>query len=341
VYGEFGDLRTPEQHIPPTGLDYDWEACQTMNTTWGYKSYDDDWKSSEQLIRNLTDVASKGGNYLLNVGPMASGEIPLESVERLRVVGDWMEVNSSSIYGTTASPFVRLKWGRATKKKYSNATDLFLHVFEWPEDGQLRVDGLRNEVSGAYFLADYQIPIGVRRSATGIVLHLPNQALDPISTVIVLKVKGELHVEQILPTQTAEGAIALTVDYANIHNHGYGGRLKVGQGSSLAAHLEGWTDFRSHVDWVIKIDRPGKFQVYADVAAGERSDFSLQANTANEKRFTVNPTGGSALFQRQLIGTMELPEGESKITMRPREPSWRPITLRSLTLRPFLIDSEK
>ena len=116
-----------------------------MNTTWGYKSYDDDWKSSEQLIKNLIDVASKGGNYLLNVGPTASGVRKCRAPHR--VVGDWMEVNSSSIYGTTASPFVRLKWGRATKKEYSNATDLFLHVFEWPEDGQLRVDGLRNEVS--------------------------------------------------------------------------------------------------------------------------------------------------------------------------------------------------
>ena len=108
----------------------------------------------------------------------------------------------------------------------------------------------------------------------------------------------------------------------------------------MTSHLEGWTDFRSHVDWVIKIHRPGKFQIYADVAAGGRSDFSLQANTASEKLFTVNPTGGSALFQRQLIGTMELPEGESKIIMRPQEPSWRPITLRSFTLRP-LTDSEK
>jgi len=340
VYGEIGDLRTPEQHIPPTGLDFDWEACQTMNTTWGYKSYDDGWKSSEQLIRNLIDVASKGGNYLLNVGPTASGEIPPESVERLRAVGDWMEVNSSSIYGTTASPFVRLKWGRATKKEYSNATDLFLHVFEWPEDGQLQVNGLRNEVSGAYFLAGFQIPIEVRKSATGIVLHLPNQALDPTSTVIVLKVKGELDVERLLPTQTAEGAVALTVDDANIHNPGYGGRLKIGQDGILASHLEGWTDFRSHVDWVIEIDRPGKFQVYADVAASERSDFSLQANTASENRFTVNTTGGPKLFQQQLIGTMELLEGESKIVMRPQKHTWRPITLRSLTFRP-LTDSGK
>ena len=76
VYDFGGDFRTPEQHIPATGLDYDWEACQTMNTTWGYKSYDDQWKSSERLIRNLIDIASKGGNYLLNVGPMANGNMP-------------------------------------------------------------------------------------------------------------------------------------------------------------------------------------------------------------------------------------------------------------------------
>ena len=129
--------------MPPTGLNYDWEACMTMNTTWGYKSYDDDWKSSEQLIRNLVDSASKGGNYLLNVGPMANGEIPQASIERLKDVGEWMSVNSSPIYGTTASPFIRLPWGRATKKEYPNATELYLHVFDWPENGLLKVDGLR------------------------------------------------------------------------------------------------------------------------------------------------------------------------------------------------------
>ena len=171
-------------------------------------------------------------------------------------------------------------------------------------------------------------------------MHLPNQALDPISTVIVLKVKGELDVERILPTQTSEGAITLAVEDANIHNPGYGGRLKIGRDSNLASHLEGWTDFRSHVDWVIKIDRPGNIHIYAYVAAGDRSVFFLQAHTASEILFTVNPTGDPGLFQRQLIGTIELPEGESKIVMRPQEPTWRPITLRSLTLSP-LTDSEK
>ena len=128
VYGFRGDFRTPEQHIPATGLDYDWEACQTMNTTWGYKSYDHQWKSSERLIRNLVDIASKGGNYLLNVGPMANGKIPPESLARLKDVGAWMRVNSSSIYGTTASPFVRLPWGRATKKNIRMPQSYFSHL---------------------------------------------------------------------------------------------------------------------------------------------------------------------------------------------------------------------
>ena len=178
AYGFRGDFRTPEQHIPATGLDYDWEACQTMNTTWGYKSYDNEWKSSKRLIRNLVDIASKGGNYLLNVGPMANGAIPTESLIRLKDVGAWMRVNSSSIYGTTASPFLRLPWGRATKKEYPNATELFLHIFDWPKDGQLVVDGLRSEVLGASFLADYQHKVPLTKSARGWVLSLPDEPLD-------------------------------------------------------------------------------------------------------------------------------------------------------------------
>ena len=77
----------------------------TLNDTWGFKSYDENWKSTETLVRNLIDIASKGGNYLLNVGPTAQGEIPAASVERLAGMGKWMAVNGESIYGTTASPF--------------------------------------------------------------------------------------------------------------------------------------------------------------------------------------------------------------------------------------------
>ncbi|MGH9825809.1 MAG: alpha-L-fucosidase, partial [Blastocatellia bacterium] len=98
---EVGDFGTPEQEIPASGLPgVDWESCMTMNDTWGYNSQDNNWKSSATIIHNLVDIASKGGNYLLNVGPTAEGVIPEPSVERLAAVGKWMKVNGDAIYGT-------------------------------------------------------------------------------------------------------------------------------------------------------------------------------------------------------------------------------------------------
>ena len=87
------------------------------------------------MIRNLVDIASKGGNYLLNIGPRADGSVPEEIVERMRDIGRWMDVNGESIYGTTASPFADLTWGRCTKKVGTDTSLLYLHVFDWPADG--------------------------------------------------------------------------------------------------------------------------------------------------------------------------------------------------------------
>jgi len=140
--GYRGDTETPEQFVPATGYPgRDWETCMTMNDTWGYKSYDDNWKSPETLIRTLIDIASKGGNYLLNVGPTSEGLIPQPSVDRLRAVGAWMRKNGSAIYATSASPFRRLSWGRCTQKRTTTGGTLYLHVWDWPADGRLLLPG--------------------------------------------------------------------------------------------------------------------------------------------------------------------------------------------------------
>jgi alpha-L-fucosidase len=182
-----GDYGTPEQEIPATGLPgLDWETCMTMNDTWGYKSYDNNWKSREDLLHKLVDIASKGGNFLLNVGPTAEGLIPSPSVERLAAIGEWMKVNSESIYGTTASPLGEVSWGRCTAKPGK----LYLHVFDWPTNGKLEVPGLKNKVKKAYLLADKKRSelLVTHESREKIVITVPSKAPDPVNTVIVLQI---------------------------------------------------------------------------------------------------------------------------------------------------------
>jgi alpha-L-fucosidase/acetyl esterase/lipase len=192
--GDFaGDFGTPEQEIPATGLPgTDWETCMTMNNHWGYNSHDEHWKAKEDLIRKLADIASKGGNFLLNVGPTAEGTIPQPSVERLEAIGQWMQLNGQSIYGTSASPFAKLDWGRCTQKQLPDGTTaLYLHVFQWPTDGKLIVPGLQNKAGKAYLLADTtQAVLPIAQKKGQIVVSVPAQAPDPINTVVVLTVDG-------------------------------------------------------------------------------------------------------------------------------------------------------
>jgi len=97
-----GDFGTPEQEILEGTSNLDWESCMTINDTWGYKLNDKKWKSSKVLIDNLIDIAAKGGNYLLNVGPTAAGIIPEESVERLEDMGEWLKINGEAVYATNS-----------------------------------------------------------------------------------------------------------------------------------------------------------------------------------------------------------------------------------------------
>jgi alpha-L-fucosidase len=188
-----GDYKTPEQKIPAQSeLDgRDWETCMTMNGTWGYKSYDQKWKSTATLIHNLIDIASKNGNYLLNVGPDAMGEFPQGSIAGLKGIGQWMKVNGEAIYATQGSPLAALPWGRCTKKVNGNNTTLYLHVFNWPADGKLLVSGLKNKINSAQLLAGGK-KLTTTPGPDGLVIDIPAQAPDAIATVIKIETAGIL-----------------------------------------------------------------------------------------------------------------------------------------------------
>ncbi|MCP4713053.1 MAG: alpha-L-fucosidase, partial [Planctomycetes bacterium] len=191
-----GDFGTPEQEIPATGLaGYDWETCMTMNDHWGWNKNDKNFKSTEDLIRKLIDIASKGGNFLLNIGPKADGTFPQESIDRLAAIGKWMDRNDESIYGTTASLFSDLEWGRSTTKD----NKIYLHVFDWPADGILVVSGLNTPVQNAYLLERPQERLPVYGNLGSVNLALPTTASDLIATVIVLEFETKPEVVPGLP----------------------------------------------------------------------------------------------------------------------------------------------
>ncbi|HEX8461459.1 MAG TPA: alpha-L-fucosidase, partial [Segetibacter sp.] len=182
-----GDTETPEQYVPATGFPgRNWESCMTMNDTWGYKSKDNNWKSAKVLIRQLADVVSKGGNMLLNIGPTALGEVPQPSIDRLSEIGKWLKVNNQAIYGTTASPFPYLSWGRASRRQQK----LYLHIFDYPKNAELAVP-MANKITKAYLLADTKKQLTVTTANGRSVIKLPKQVPDTINTVVVVEFSGE------------------------------------------------------------------------------------------------------------------------------------------------------
>src|SRR5207302_7771930 len=143
-------------------------------------------ESTQTIVRNLIDIVSKGGNYLLNVGPTADGRIPQPSVERLAEVGRWMTANSEAIYGTAASPFsAQLPFGRATSKPGR----IYLHVFDWPSDSKLRVPKPAQQIKNAYLLSS-TTPLNMTSTSEEITIETPSTAPDRIASVIVLETAG-------------------------------------------------------------------------------------------------------------------------------------------------------
>jgi alpha-L-fucosidase len=203
-----GDTKTPEQKIPTLEeLDgKDWETCMTMNGTWGYRTSDNKWKSTQTLIHNLCDIASKGGNYLLNVGPKPDGTFPVQSTETLKEIGEWMKVNSEAIYATKAGPLEPVSWGRCTKKENKDRTILYLSVFDWPVDGKLLIPKLSNEVISASLLAG-GVTCKAVNTHEGVIISLPGKAPDANASVVKLQVKGNVQSALELKGKIKTGAL--------------------------------------------------------------------------------------------------------------------------------------
>jgi len=260
LMGDYQDMN--DNGMPTGGLQEYWETPQTLNTTWGYNKFDQQWKTPGDVVRRMVEIVGKGGNYLLNIGPMADGAIPSPSVATLRRVGAWMQSNAESIYGTSASPLPEQPWGRSTVK----GDKVYLHVFSWPGDGLLPVPGLKNVFIGAYALTDPSHKLGVHRTNGTNVIALPAKPLDDLDTVIVLQLDGSPQVDP--PTITQGSDASFELDYISAVTAGKAVKRFNREGKF---HIAKWTNPNDSITWHLLVSQVGEYHVSIRYSARQES----------------------------------------------------------------------
>ena len=274
-----GDFLTMlDNHVPDSPITaYPWETPGTFYHTWGYKSWVTGLPLAQQIsvqVRKLSDIASMGGNFLLNIGPKGDGSILAYEKEVLLGVGRWVDINQEAIFSTGLNPFLKLDWGQVSTKD----NNLYLHIHQWPKDNQLVVPGLVNEVASAATLAAPAQQLTLRQINGNMVIDLSNVAKDPYLTIVKLNYRGDLAIIPVHATANSEGLITLAGTRATKHG-------KYGK-QSYRSMLKDF--YRS---WYLDVPTPGTYQVSISYRMKySKKDFILAAGD-NELAFSLTGKG--------------------------------------------------
>jgi alpha-L-fucosidase len=314
---------------PPGGMREYWESPQTLNSTWGFSKFDTTWKKPEAVIQRLVEIVSRGGNYLLNIGPKGNGEIPDATIDIFRKVGPWVERNAESIYGTTPNPFGELPWGYCTVKE----NKLYLFIRDWPKDNVLKVTGIKNPVISAYLLVNKSLKLAVHQDENITGITLPAKPSDSPLSVLVLEIDGLPKVDPPVVLQTDTGKIEFNYLTAITH-----GKAMTRFNRKGGFHISKWTGPEDSVDWAVRVSKPGKFKMNITYAANkdwEGKKYEITIGKSNIEK-SVICTGDWYEYHEFPVCYLDLPEaGEYKLTVRPKvSGNTYLMYLSSITLNP-------
>jgi len=318
IGNNMGDYGTPEQTIPNDGKEF-FEVCMTILDNWGYSFFDRNFKSPETVIRNLADIASKGGNYLLNVGPTSEGIFPEPAIRVLEEVGNWMAVNGESIYGTEVCPYIKLPFdGRCTMKPGK----LYINIFEWPVGGQLIIPGIKTKVKKIYYLNDTkQIPLDYEFLDNAHLLiklrneKVPLNLINCYSTVILIEYSGDLETVEVPLIIDKAYSTVLDPKDARINGSLLNYSFNPVWGKGRGYNIYDWYKTDETIEWKLSALREGEFDIELTYGAAEGCSgnaFIVKLDD-QELNSTVLPTGDWYDFRKHIIGNINVKSGSNKV----------------------------
>jgi alpha-L-fucosidase len=289
-----------------------WEAIPTTNDSYGYHAYDKSHKPVSFFVDLLVRSAARGGNLLMNVGPMGNGEIDPVDVELLSRIGDWLIPNGESIYGAGRTPLAVQGWGDTT----INGNRLYLQVMDWPRSGKLVVGGLKSSVKNARFLSENNsASLDVERlNDLDVALSVPEKAPDELGTVIVLEINGSFETDATILLNPLVSTNMLHVFEGQLHGKG----IKWGGGNIRSNFIQSWPDHHSYVSWPVRANEENRYKLVAHYTG-------IKETLGNV--FTIEIAGQSfdvivekqGKYQAITAGEVTIPAGNHTLTVKPKQ----------------------
>lgn len=330
-HGYYGDYQStvdrPADFYPVSG---DWEGIPTTNESYGWHRHDLSHKPVSFFIRLIAKAAARGGNLMLNIGPMGDGRMDPKDVAILKGIGQWMSANESSIRGTERTPLPVQAWGESTAR----GNLVFLHVFDWPRDRELVLGGLKSPVKKAWLLSDpEQNELPFRRAGKlDVSIGVPTESPDSANSVVVIETEGAVEANPVRLLSAKRHANLLRGFDSKLNGKG----LRYGTGKSYDNYVHGWTKTDQSVVWDARLTEPAHFEVSIEYSTQKKDKpgrFEVRLGETTVQR-TVKITGeGPREFARYSLGTVRLPAGPCRVEVRPLElPGRELMRLRALHL---------
>jgi len=265
-FGDYVSTTDKPAEFPPAPEGFpDWEAIPTTNESYGWHQGDDSHKPPAHFIALLAKAAARGGNVLLNIGPMGTGAFDPKDAAILEGIGTWMKVNGESIHGTTATPLPVQAWGESTRK----GNTLYLHVLSWPAGGRLVIGGLKSKVLKASVLADpKRAPLKVEAlGELDVLVRAPERAPDPVDTVIAVELDGEPRTD---PARLLTADVQL--DTLRAFDGRLAGPLGFDRGKAENAFVKNWGNAEGRISWPLRVRERATYDVSLAYDADKKSE---------------------------------------------------------------------